>query len=119
MTTTLGHMWTACSCNCNHCFAGHTIQYVVDYLRERVAAAGFSTDQAVPDFTAKLKTSLGKLAFWQKATRRDVSVRLHIAGGQTARLATPVSSPTSQQFKLVAQAIYETVQPPQVRSSRT
>lgn len=41
-------------------------------------------------------------------------VKLHQAGGQIAREATPVSSPSSEQFNIVARAIYETVQPSQV-----
>lgn len=41
-------------------------------------------------------------------------VRLQQGGGQKARPATPVSSPSSEQFHIVARAIYETVQPPQV-----
>ena len=46
--------------------------------------------------------------------RSDVNVRLDEARGQRARVATPVSPPHSTQFALMAQAIYETVQPPQV-----
>ena len=41
-------------------------------------------------------------------------VRLQQVGGQKARTATPVSSPSSQQFHIVARAIYETVRPEQV-----
>ena len=41
-------------------------------------------------------------------------VRLQQAGGQKAREATPVSSPSSEQFNIVARAIYETVRPEQV-----
>ncbi|KAL3142393.1 hypothetical protein ABBQ38_002728 [Trebouxia sp. C0009 RCD-2024] len=40
-------------------------------------------------------------------------IRLQQVGGQKAREATPVSSPSSEQFKIVARAIYETVQPKQ------
>lgn len=41
-------------------------------------------------------------------------VKLQQVGGQKAREATPVSSPSSEQFNIVARAIYETVQPQQV-----
>ncbi len=41
-------------------------------------------------------------------------VKLQQAGGQKAREATPVSSPSNEQFNIVARAIYETVQPEQV-----
>lgn len=40
-------------------------------------------------------------------------VRLQQAGGQKAREATPVSSPSNEQFNIVARAICETVQPEQ------
>lgn len=43
-------------------------------------------------------------------------IRLQQVGGQKAREATPVSSPSSEQFKIVARAIYETVQPKQVQN---
>lgn len=42
-------------------------------------------------------------------------VKLQQVGGQKAREATPVSSPHSEQFRIVARAIYETVQPKQVQ----
>ena len=42
-------------------------------------------------------------------------VKLQQVGGQKAREATPVSSPSSEQFNIVARAIYETVQPQQVK----
>ena len=41
-------------------------------------------------------------------------VRLQHVGGQKARPATPVSSPSNEQFNIVARAIYETMQPEQV-----
>ena len=41
-------------------------------------------------------------------------VRLQQVGGQKSREATPVSSPASEQFNIVARAIYETVHPKQV-----
>ena len=41
-------------------------------------------------------------------------VKLQQAGGQKAREATPVSSPSSEQFNIVARAIYETIRPEQV-----
>ena len=43
-------------------------------------------------------------------------VKLQQVGGQKAREATPVSSPSSEQFNIVARAIYETVQPKQVQN---
>lgn len=63
---------------------------------------------------AKKQLSEAKKQLSEGAFQKDVSVKLHDAGGQKPRVATPVSSPTSQQFNTVAQAIYDTVQPPQV-----
>ena len=50
----------------------------------------------------------------QHLSKLSGRVKLQQASGQKAREATPVSSPSNEQFNIVARAIYETVQPQQV-----
>jgi len=49
-------------------------------------------------------------------TKLSDRVKLQQAGGQKPHEATPVSSPSNEQFNLVAQAVYETVHPQQVNT---
>ena len=63
--------------------------------------AGHSLDYPLQYLQKHLSNLLGK-------------VKLQQAGGQKAREATPVSSPSSEQFNIVARAIYEIVRPEQV-----
>ena len=50
----------------------------------------------------------------QHLSKLSGRVKLQQASGQKAREATPVSSPSNEQFNIVARAIYETVQPKEV-----
>ena len=99
------------------CCAGHSLDYAMDFLQTRLHTSNLpSLLDTWPladnnSVRAKVKKQLTES---EGAFQKDVSVKLHDAGGQKARVATPVSSPTSQQFNIVAQAIYDTVQPPQV-----